>query len=217
MEGVIQLELRFEFLGVWIGLTEEPGELSLPGPRHPAAVDVVVLSEKPEVGDRVIRFRASRASLVCHGASRVVVMVLEDATASDVEFGTEDRDDHGEGDGDFLASIPAGHEAAKELAVRLLDQVREVVGGELASREGGQVWVNEPGREWTIKYQPRKRDFLVRVYGSPAQHEAAPPLDLKPDRPSYSRFYLGSEADLEAAVRLITRASELRRDRGRPR
>ncbi|HOX44450.1 MAG TPA: hypothetical protein PK668_12675 [Myxococcota bacterium] len=226
MDQVIELELMDEFLEVWFCFGPHGALDGLSGPKSQATASFVILSEQPEVQGPRLRFRASRASLQAVapnpgtgvGKARVVLVLADPEVPAPLRSLFEPGVEEEGGDERFLASLPRrGHFGSIGLARQLLCQVRRTVKGELVRSEDGQIWTNEPGREWAIKYQPRKRDFLVSIHGSPAEHlEVAreqvqiKDVDLKPNRSKYTRFYLADEDEVEDAIRLIKNAARLR-------
>jgi hypothetical protein len=82
--------------------------------------------------------------------------------------------------------------------------------------QGGR-FVSRPENFVTIKPQERARDIAITVYGRVDDFaDLKPPFELRPYRSGYySSFKVGQSAQVEAAVRVIRRAWQLKRDRGR--
>jgi hypothetical protein len=97
------------------------------------------------------------------------------------------------------------------IAERLMRSIRDEHPGEL--REGqARKWVNFPENFLAITIQPRDQSLAVHVKGNPTDF-AAPTLEIRTDRPSYSRFKLQRESQLRDALRTIL--SSAQRTQGR--
>jgi hypothetical protein len=90
---------------------------------------------------------------------------------------------------------------------KLLAAVRDRYRGEL--HEGlARKWVNHPGNFFALTIQPRDQSFAVHVKGEPHQF-AAPTLDIRPDRGSYSRFKLKSPRGFDHALRVVLTSARM--------
>jgi hypothetical protein len=93
------------------------------------------------------------------------------------------------------------------IAERLLAEVRGRYPGNL--NEGlARKWVNHPGNFLAITIQNRDQSFAVHVKGAPEQFNA-PSFEIKPDRPSYSRFKLKYQRQFDDALRVILRSAQM--------
>ena len=78
-------------------------------------------------------------------------------------------------------------------------------------RDSTGRWVANPENFFTIKVQDsRTMDLAITVYGRPGRLSHSEEIEIKPDRPSYSRFNLRSEKDIDAAAKIIIEAWELK-------
>jgi len=73
-------------------------------------------------------------------------------------------------------------------------------------------WVSQPKNFFTIKVQDaRNRDLAVTVYGEPHEFlNLAASINIKIDRPSYSRFNVKDQRQIEEAVNVICASDSLR-------
>ena len=80
-------------------------------------------------------------------------------------------------------------------------------------------WVAHPDNFVTIRAQEaRKKDIAITMYGKPLEFEGLQPsLQIKGDRPSYSRFNVSSLDQVPEALGLIKHAFNLKKKRGRRR
>ena len=113
-----------------------------------------------------------------------------------------DNSPDGRGDNMFIASCRHHLEPhLVSMAERLLSEIRSQYPGEL--HEGkARKWVNHPENFLAITIQNRDQSFAIYVKGKPDTF-SAPTLDIKPDRPGYSRFKLKEERQLDDAVSAI--------------
>ena len=99
------------------------------------------------------------------------------------------------------------------MARSLLGELRRQYPGNLY--EGlARKWVNDPENFVAITIQPRDRSLAIHVKGNPGDFDA-PSLDIKEDRPSYSRFKLEHPNQLNEAIQVVllsaTRTTRSRR------
>src|SRR5262245_6931572 len=87
------------------------------------------------------------------------------------------------------------------MARSLLGELRRHHPGHLY--EGlARKWVNDPENFVAITIQPRDRSLAIHVKGNPSDFDA-PSLEIKDDRPSYSRFKLGHPDQLNDAIQVV--------------
>ena len=113
--------------------------------------------------------------------------------------------EYGPGDREFLRLVE--HELrgpAREAAETILRQVRSRYPGDL---ERGQRlnFKNSPDNFWYVIVQPRAQGLSITVRGAP--HRFAPSsIEVKDDRPGYTRFALRHPKEVEEALRIIERS-----------
>ena len=77
-------------------------------------------------------------------------------------------------------------------------------------------WVHLPDNFVTVKPQERIQDLALTVYGDPHDfRDLKPSFEMKRDQNSYSRFKISRADQVPEAVRVINRAWELSRNKGR--
>lgn len=92
-------------------------------------------------------------------------------------------------------------EPLPNMVERILNEVRREFPGTL--NEGKhRKWVNYPENFLAITLQNRDQSFAVYVKGAPESFQT-PSLDIKQDRPGYSRFKLRDPRQLEDAIQTI--------------
>ncbi len=93
-----------------------------------------------------------------------------------------------------------------QIAADLLASIRDQYPGQL--KEGkARKWVNDPDNFVALTIQNRDKSFAVYVKGRVQDHQE-PDLDLKPDRPGYSRFKLRERHQIPAALHIIMASAE---------
>lgn len=107
------------------------------------------------------------------------------------------------GEAKFFRELP---ESLKELGVNLLQEIRQHFNGHLTYTESGK-YVESPKNFWTVKIQPRDVSLAVTVKGRPDTFINTKSIELKNDRPGYSRFKLVKKDQLTDAVNIIKQAS----------
>jgi hypothetical protein len=109
------------------------------------------------------------------------------------------------GDEEFLRSCQRllGEELCG-MAKQLLAELRQKHQGHLHEGQA-RKWVNGPRNFVAITIQPRDRSLAVHVKGNPDEF-VAPSLDIRPDRPSYSRFKLERHDQLSDAIQVVLSA-----------
>ena len=93
----------------------------------------------------------------------------------------------------------------------LIDKLEAEIGTVSFKRDSTGRWISHPNNFFTIKVQDsREMNLSITIYGRPDRLSKSQKIEIKPDRPSYSRFSLQSEQDIEAAVKIIIEAWELK-------
>jgi hypothetical protein len=110
------------------------------------------------------------------------------------------------GDAKFLAELKERAPVLASLGERLLSEVRrDNPSNDLNSKESGK-YVEGPDNYWTVKIQPRDQSLSITVRGRPQDFEAHGNIEIKGDRPGYSRFKIYKENQLNAGIQMIRQA-----------
>src|SRR5262245_37381372 len=129
----------------------------------------------------------------------------EPASSKDTEpaySDTRSSEPVGSGDEAFLAECRRLlNPHLTKMGAELLQEVRSRYPGKLVEGQA-RKWVNDPGNFLALTIQNRDQSFAVHVKGSPNEF-TAPTLDIKPDRPSYCRFKLEQEGQLQDAIKVV--------------
>jgi hypothetical protein len=132
---------------------------------------------------------------------------IEPASSKDTEPASSKNDTRsfepvGSGDEAFLAEcrrLLNPHLA--KIGAELLQEVRSRYPGKMVEGQA-RKWVNAPGNFLALTIQNRDQSFAIHVKGSPNEF-TAPTLDIKADRPSYCRFKLEQERQLQDAIKVV--------------
>ena len=95
----------------------------------------------------------------------------------------------------------------------IIRRVRSEHPGFLDRRPRSGRHINRPENFFALKVQPRDGSLRFAVYGQPRRFEQDPELPLFADQQSYTGFKVISEAQVDAAVRVLLKAAELKRER----
>ncbi len=200
-DGVWSASLAPSEVGMFVGGKEIGiGEVSVLG----------VLSPQFDAKSKTLSIDGRRVYVFNVGRSdRALIIDLEVSTlkssqqaSENINYTTKDNLPAGHGDGMFIAACRRHLEPhLVQLAERLLLKLRSRYPGDL--HEGkARKWVNHPENFVAITIQNRDQSFAIYVKGQPQQF-SAPSLEIKPDRPGYSRFKLNDESQLQDALSLI--------------
>jgi hypothetical protein len=162
-----------------------------------------------------LSFDAGQRSLVLDADALVVLNVgttpstiIVDATgAGDLASGrNSDLADIplelGPGDHEFLSMVERELRGeAQEVAVDLIREVRKRSAGDL-KRGQRNNFSNTPDNFWYVIVQPREQALSITVRGKPEIFHPSS-LDLRVDRPGYTRFKLQNVGELQEALRII--------------
>lgn len=112
------------------------------------------------------------------------------------------------GDEQFLDSIPVEIPLLRKLGQTLLHSLRSSgLPGTLTEATKGR-WVNSPINSFTLKVQPRKKNFQFTIYGNPDTYDHGG--FLLSDQNSYSRGWINGAGDVESFLRFATEAHRRR-------
>lgn len=106
------------------------------------------------------------------------------------------------GDKEFLRLTSALSAEMQEAAKRLLDGVRRKSPGDL-KRGQQRNFSNTPDNFWYVIVQPRLSELSITIRGEPNRFADSSRLELKVDRPGYTRFKITSVKDVDEALNLI--------------
>lgn len=111
------------------------------------------------------------------------------------------------GDVAFLSLCADLPDPLRGIAVQLVERVPRHAPHGYLSREGLR-YVERPDNFWTIEpHYKRVRSFTITLRGEPKHFEPSRHhIEVKRDRPGYSRFKLTDPSDLDEALRLILTA-----------
>lgn len=113
--------------------------------------------------------------------------------------------DRGPGDTEFLQLVERDLRGdARAAAEAVLREVRSRYPGDL-ERGLRQNFKNTPDNFWYVIIQPRKQSLSITVRGEPDRFLESS-LDLKVDRPGYTRFSLRHPEEVPEALRVIERS-----------
>ena len=150
------------------------------------AVLVQLTKPTPDIGKGVIARRAERM----RGAARGRPL---DPRRGDVAFLNE-----------CARLLPP---SATAMADQLMKEVRAFSSGELVEGQA-RKWVNHPANFLAITIQNRDQSLAISIRGEPDAHMNTP-IDLRRDRPGYSRFKVSQKDEISRAVALIRGAWRL--------
>jgi hypothetical protein len=192
--------------GVWSGSTP-PHALQMLGQPKLTKGEISVLGvEGPLFDERnsSVRFDASKATVLSLGSSDRLVVIEQNAAEADLgkPLGNVEAASSGPGDRQFLQiakSALTGN--SLKAAQKLLEGVRSTNPGDL--KKGKRLnFSNTPDNFWYVIVQPRAQSVSITVRGLP-EHFQPSTLELKVDRPGYTRFSLRKTDDVGEALRII--------------
>lgn len=205
---------RYRGDGVWEAEVAPEDVDVLGSPRERLGeVTVLLLPDliSPDPDAHVLRFAPQQGRLLNRGrTSRAIVIYGREGAPVEQEaphrFGPRVQHD----DERFLAELDKLRDTNPGLiraGAELLARVRQEFGGYLQVSGSGR-YINREDNFWTVKVQPRDGSLAITVRGVPRSFPDLPDLEIKPDRSSYSRFKIESEAQFESAWRVIRQAGK---------
>ncbi|MEQ9022969.1 MAG: hypothetical protein RLN82_09450 [Pseudomonadales bacterium] len=111
----------------------------------------------------------------------------------------------GPGDREFLSIVKELSADMQKAATNLLQSIRRASPGDL-KRGQRRNFSNTPDNFWYVVVQPRSNDLSITVRGEVSTFIGESNLEVKADRPGYTRFKLSTEDEVEAALELIRRS-----------
>lgn len=141
--------------------------------------------------------------------STVVVDTIVSAEALDRDSDLLMPNDFGPGDREFLSLAERELRGeAQEAAVDLIREVRKRWAGDLKRGERNN-FSNTPDNFWYVIVQPRVQALSVTVRGARSRFQSAA-LELRVDRPGYTRFSVKTPDEIPEALRLIAESKRKR-------
>ena len=191
---------------------------------HAAPHELLMLSgtKMPPVGNRsivmasAVRFDTSSRQLVLDSGKLMLLnlgrttstLIVEKEIDPEVADGkpsatTEQHaSELGPGDTEFmLLSEDLLKGEAQEAAVDLIRGVRQRWPGDLKKGERNN-FSNTPDNYWYVIVQPRVQSLSITIRGEPKRFNSSM-LELRVDRPGYTRFSLNNPDHVNEAIRLI--------------
>ena len=116
----------------------------------------------------------------------------------------------------LLTSTPGPRPSSVNPKVQLLIEsliykLENEIGPIEFKRDSTGRWIAHPENFFTIKVQDsRAMNLSITIYGRPDQLSKPHDIEIKADRPSYSRFSLQSDEHIESAVQIIINAWALK-------
>jgi hypothetical protein len=183
----------------------QAGDLSLFGKalHESGSISVLQLSSPPNPGgdEAELRFdhRQARVLNLGHGGRTIVIAESGSASAAGSP---------GVGDRRFLDDLLGADPELHRIGDELLRRVRASHPGDLRYREQSRKYIETPDNCWAVKIQPRDHSLAMTVRGTNESLGALTNgLDVRPDRPGYSRFKISSVSQVTPAAEIIARAS----------
>jgi hypothetical protein len=192
-------------LGVW-EFEMPPHQIRFFGDcrRAEGARSVLLLSgAQYNAASKSLRFDAEQAVPLNVGTSNRALAISTDTAANRPASAqtAAKPENYGPGDREFLSLVeqlpPEGFRAAKIL----LQEIRSKFPGDL-KRGLQRNFSNTPDNFWYVIVQPRSGGLSVTVRGEPERFGKST-LELKPDRPGYTRFKIVTPNDIAEATKII--------------
>ena len=109
------------------------------------------------------------------------------------------------GDEEFMRELRNQPEDVRELGRAFIIEVRQHFPGRLKPSDSGR-FIETPDNFWTVKLQPRDRSLSITVRGRLDQLPSPEGIDMKRDRPAYSRFKIERKDQIPGAIDILRRA-----------
>lgn len=177
------------------------------------ALSVVAVLERVRcVESNGIQFNPGAVRVLAVGSTPTTLFIQSVAESSseaerlDTRGSATGESQHGRGDeADFLRALRDAPQSVGDLGQVFIAEVRRHFQGRLERSESGR-FIETPDNFWTVKIQPRDRSLAITVRGRPGQLPSPSGLELKPDRPTYSRFKIEREDQIPAAIEVLRAA-----------
>ena len=198
--------------GVWLA-SIAPHELQLLGtPIISQGIRSIVLTEGGDFDESTgtLQVDAAGITVLNLGTSRLALIVnsANDANVSEQskskEFSAEAL---GPGDKEFVQLVRDQLRGdAQVAALNILQEVRNVYPGDL-KRGQRSNFKNTPDNFWYVIVQPRVQSLSITVRGHVERFHSEL-LELKADRPGYTRFALSTPSQVAEAFRVIEQSKK---------
>jgi hypothetical protein len=194
--------------GVWLTLTPPHQVTKMGQPRTTQGTRTVLLASSPAFdADRRNLVLDADAIVVLNAGTTGTTVVIDTVAAEEVPAdsgGERAQVPHelGPGDREFLSMAERELRGeVQEVAVDLLREVRRRSAGDM-KRGLKNNFSNTPDNFWYVIVQPREQALSITVRGKPEMFRPSP-LELRVDRPGYTRFKLQSVDQLPEALRIV--------------
>jgi hypothetical protein len=195
--------------GSWLALVPPHQVAMLGAPKITRGTTSVLLASSPSFDDRTsqLSFDADSVMVLNLGTSPRT-FVIDTIVSSDVlEARAQEKLEKAEsqlgvGDREFLGLAERELRGeAQEAAVDLIREIRRRWPGDLKRGERNN-FSNTPDNFWYVIVQPRAQSLSITVRGAPDRFRSDV-LELRVDRPGYTRFILKNPDDVPEALRII--------------
>jgi hypothetical protein len=193
--------------GSWLTLVPPHQVAMLGEPRFTRGSTSVLLASSPEFDStsRHLSVDADWVVVLNLGTTPrtfVIDTVIGSEALAEGEGGSAQSDQLGPGDREFLSLVERELQGeAQEAAVDLIRAVRRKWPGDLKRGERNN-FSNSPDNFWYVIVQPRVQALSITLRGAPDRFKSTT-LELKVDRPGYTRFSLKNPDRVDEAIRLI--------------
>lgn len=192
--------------GVWLSFAPPHQLTKFGNPQSALGLRSVILAASPEhdeQSDRLI-LDADNLTILNVGTTPSVVVVDTVHTADVIvqQRAAQLSEQFGQGDREFLDLVDRSLRGdAKDASRALLRAIRAKSPGDL--KRGERLnFSNQPDNFWYVIIQPRVQALSITVRGLPERF-APSSLELKVDRPGYTRFSVHGTGDIAEALRII--------------
>lgn len=169
-------------------------------PGHSSGANSVLLVESAEVGadQTTILLDPAKIETVNVGETNRAIIISKGATASATKG---DKLRFASGDQEFLKEVSELSPETAQAAKWLLTEIRSESPGYLEKGKR-KNFSNRPDNFWYVIVQPRANNLSITVRGKP-EFFGERELELKQDRPGYSRFYVSNMDEAKKALKII--------------
>jgi hypothetical protein len=195
--------------GSWLALVPPHQVAMLGQPKTTRGTTSVLLASSPYFDSDTahLSFEADSVMVLNLGTT-LRTFVIDTIVSTDVLESRERRKlqevegQSGAGDREFLGLVERELRGeAQEAAVDLIREIRKRWPGDLKRGERNN-FSNTPDNFWYVIVQPRVQSLSVTVRGAPDRFKSDT-LELRVDRPGYTRFLLKNPDDIPEALRII--------------